>query len=284
MHIESFYHQDTSTWTYVVVDESSQKCAVIDPVLDYDQDAACYSTESADQVIAYVQSQKLTVEYLLETHIHADHISASHYLKQQLGGETGIGSGILTVLKHWVPIFETAQDTAIDGSQFDHIFADGDTFHVGGLNGRVMHTPGHTPACVSYHIGSAVFVGDSLFAPDGGTARVDFPGGSAEQMYESIQKLYALPDDTVMYLCHDYPDTGEEPRKSVTVAEQKKHNKMIKANTSLEEFKKVRQQRDATLAVPRLILPSIQTNMRLGAFGAISAQGTQFIKIPINKL
>src|SRR5690606_24585692 len=284
MHIESFYHQDTSTWTHVVVDQNSLKCAIIDPVLDYDQDAARYSTESVEQVIAFVRSHGLTVEYLLETHIHADHISACHYLKQQLGGQTGIGSGILTVLKHWVPVFETAHDTAIDGSQFDHVFADGATFNIGGLTGRVIHTPGHTPACVSYHIESAVFVVDSLFAPDGGTARVDFPGGCAEQMYQSIQKLYALPDDTVMYLCHDYPKTGEQPQKCFTVAEQKQHNKMIKADTSLAEFKKVRQQRDAILAVPRLILPSIQTNMRLGSFGAVSEQGTQFIKIPIDKL
>jgi len=284
MHIESFYHHDTATWTYVVVDEATRQCAVIDPVLDYDQDAARYSTESVAEVIEYIKHQNLTVQYLLETHIHADHISASHYLKQRLGGQTGIGSGIVKVLKHWVPVFETEQDTAIDGSQFDHLFEDGDTFRIGELNARVMHTPGHTPACASYLIESAVFVGDTLFAPDGGTARVDFPGGSAQQMYESIQRLYTLPDETVMYLCHDYPDEGQQPRHRFTVAEQKHHNKMIQANTTLAEYTKVRQQRDATLAVPRLILPSIQTNMRLGAFGAVSDQGTQFIKIPINKL
>ncbi|MFV0543937.1 MAG: MBL fold metallo-hydrolase [Marinicella pacifica] len=284
MHIESFYHQDTATWTYVVVDIATRQCAVIDPVLDYNQDAARYSTESVAEVIAYIKHQNLTLQYLLETHIHADHISASHYLKQQLGGQTGIGSGIVKVLKHWVPVFETEQDTAMDGSQFDHLFADGDTFRIGELNARVMHTPGHTPACASYLIESAVFVGDTLFAPDGGTARVDFPGGSAEQMYHSIQKLYALPDETMMYLCHDYPDEGQQPRNCFTVGEQKQHNKMIQSATSLAEYTKVRQQRDATLAVPRLILPSIQTNMRLGAFGAVSDQGTQFIKIPINKL
>ncbi|KAA3641059.1 MAG: MBL fold metallo-hydrolase [Proteobacteria bacterium] len=284
MHIESFYHQDSSTWTHVVVDQSTQKCAVIDPVLDYDQDAARYSTESADQVIDYIQNKDLTVAYLLETHIHADHISACHYLKQQLGGKTGIGSGILSVLAHWVPVFESAHDTATDGSQFDHIFGPGDTFNIGQLKAQVIHTPGHTPACVSYHIESAVFVGDTLFSPDGGTARVDFPGGNAEQLYQSIQKLYALPDETVMYLCHDYPAEGQSPCKSFTVAEQKKHNKMIKAETTLAEYTQLRQQRDASLAVPRLILPSIQTNMRLGGFGAVSEQGTQFIKIPINKL
>lgn len=284
MHIESFYHQETATWTYVVVDIATRQCAVIDPVLDYNQDAARYSTESVAEVIAYIKHQNLTLQYLLETHIHADHISASHYLKQQLGGETGIGSGIVKVLKHWVPVFETEQDTAMDGSQFDHLFEDGDTFRIGELNARVMHTPGHTPACASYLIESAVFVGDTLFAPDGGTARVDFPGGSAEQMYKSIQRLYALPDETVMYLCHDYPDEGQQPRHHFTVAEQKYHNKMIQANTTLAEYTKVRQQRDASLAVPRLILPSIQTNMRLGGFGTVSDQGTQFIKIPINKL
>ena len=284
MHIESFYHQDTATWTYVVVDIATRQCAVIDPVLDYNQDAARYSTESVAEVIAYIKHQNLTLQYLLETHIHADHISASHYLKQQLGGETGIGSGIVKVLKHWVPVFETEQDTAMDGSQFDHLFEDGDTFRIGELNARVMHTPGHTPACASYLIESAVFVGDTLFAPDGGTARVDFPGGSAEDMYRSIQKLYALPDETVMYLCHDYPAEGQQPRKSFTVGEQKLHNKMLQADTSLREYTEKRQNRDATLAVPRLLLPSIQTNMRLGSFGAISEQGTQFIKIPINKL
>ncbi len=284
MHVESFYHQDTSTWTYVVVDESTRQCAVIDPVLDYDQDAARYSTESVAEVIDYIKAQNLTVGYLLETHIHADHISATHYLKGKVGGQTGIGSGIVKVLKHWVPVFETAHDTAMDGSQFDCLFEDGDTFQIGELSGRVMHTPGHTPACASYYIEDAVFVGDTLFAPDGGTARVDFPGGSAEQMYESIQKLYALPDETVMYLCHDYPDEGEQPRTSFTVAEQKKHNKMLRDGTSLAEYTEKRQQRDATLSVPKLILPSIQTNMRLGGFGAVSEQGTQFIKIPINKL
>lgn len=284
MHVESFYHQDSSTWSHVVVDENTKKCAIIDPVLDYDQDAARYSTESADQILKYIQDHDLTVEHLLETHIHADHLSASHYLKQHLAAKTGIGSGILKVLNHWVPVFETSQDTATDGSQFDQIFAEGDTFSMGELTGRVIHTPGHTPACVSYHIESAVFVGDTLFAPDGGTARVDFPGGSAEQMYHSIQKLYALPDETVMYLCHDYPAEGQSPRNSFTVAEQKKHNKMIKADTTLAEYTELRQKRDAGLAVPRLILPSIQTNMRLGAFGSVSEQGTQFIKIPINQL
>lgn len=284
MHIESFYHQETATWTYVVVDKSTLKCAVIDPVLDYDQDAARYSLESVNEVVDYIVRQNLTVEHLLETHIHADHISANYYLKQKLGGQIGIGSGILKVLKHWVPFFETSHDTAMDGSQFDHLFADGEIFRIGGLRVRVIHTPGHTPACVSYHIVSAVFVGDTFFAPDGGTARVDFPGGSAEQMYQSIQKLYALPDKTVMYLCHDYPDEGQQPRNSFTIGEQKKHNKMLKAETTLTEYTEKRQKRDATLAVPRLILPSIQTNMRLGGFGAVSDQGTQFIKIPVNKL
>ncbi len=284
MLVKSFFHEDSNTFSYVVIDTTTNACAVIDSVLDYDQDAAHYSTESADQIIAFVKEKALTVQWLLETHIHADHISASSYLQQQLGGRTAIGSGIIDVLHHWVPVFETDDDTALDGSQFDDLFADGERFQIGRLEVKVIHTPGHTPACVSYHIENALFVGDTLFAAPRGTARVDFPGGSAELLYNSIQKLYQLPDNTQVYLCHDYPEAGVEPQYCMTLAEQKQSNAMLSADTSLAEFKKKREQRDKILTVPKLILPSIQTNMRLGRFGAVSEHGTQFIKIPINKL
>jgi glyoxylase-like metal-dependent hydrolase (beta-lactamase superfamily II) len=257
---------------------------VIDSVLNYDQDAAKASTESADEIIAYIKENSLNNQWILETHIHADHISAAHYLQQHIGGRTGIGSGIKNVLTMWVPIFDTGSDTPIDGSQFDQLFNDGDTFKIGSLQVQVMHTPGHTPACASYHIENAVFVGDTLFAPRLGTARVDFPGGSAKDLYQSIQKIYQLPNDTPIYLCHDYPEEGETPNYLTSVAEQKTNNKMLKANTSLAEYIAKREARDKELSVPKLILPSIQSNMRLGDFGEPAENGIRYIRIPLGQL
>ena len=290
MHIEHFFDSATSTFTYVVVDTASNHCAVIDSVLDYDQDAAKASTHNADQVIAYINQNDLSNQWIVETHIHADHISAAHYLKQKIGGKTAIGSGIKNVLSLWVPIFDTGSDTPIDGSQFDQLFEDGETLQIGSLKVTVLHTPGHTPACASYyiedidHIENAVFVGDTLFAPSLGTARVDFPGGSAEQLYYSIQKLYQLPNETQVFLCHDYPNEGDKPTHKTTVGEQKLKNKMIKANTTLAEYSTKRETRDQQLSVPKLILPSIQSNMRLGDFGEPSDNGIVYIKIPLNQL
>ncbi len=284
LYIKTFYDNKTSTFTHVVVDTKTQCCAVIDSVLDYDQDAAKATTESADQVIAYIKDNNLTNQWLLETHIHADHISAAHYLKQHIGGKTGIGSGIKNVLDLWVPIFDTGSDTPIDGSQFDYLFEEGDTFQIGELSAKVFHTPGHTPACASYSVGDAVFVGDTLFAPNLGTARVDFPGGSAKDLYQSIQKIYQLPDKTRIFLCHDYPAAGEQPTAMVTVGEQKANNKMLKAETSLDEYTEKRTARDQQLSVPKLILPSIQSNMRLGDFGEPAENGIRYIRIPIDQL
>jgi glyoxylase-like metal-dependent hydrolase (beta-lactamase superfamily II) len=284
MKVKTFYDKQTATFTHVVIDEATQKCAVIDSVLDYDQDAAKFSTDSVDEVIKYIKDNQLTNEWILETHIHADHITGAFYLKQHIGGKTAIGSGIKKVLEMWVPLFDSSADTPITGDQFDEIFEDGETFTIGNLKAEVFHTPGHTPACSTYHIEDAIFVGDTLFAPNMGTARVDFPGGSAKDLYESIQKMYQLPDETKVYLCHDYPAKGQDPTYVTTVGEQKKHNKMLKKDTTLESFIELREARDKTLSVPKLILPSIQTNMRLGSFGTQSANGIQYIKIPVNVL
>lgn len=284
-HVESFYDNQTSTFTHVVVDESTKQCAVIDSVLDYDQDAAKFSTTNADKVIAYIKGKGLTNQWLLETHIHADHITGAFYLKQHIGGKTAIGTGIKKVLETWVPLFETEGDTPLTGDQFDQLFADGDTFKIGDLNVRVMHTPGHTPACATYVVEDEIaFVGDTIFNPNLGTARCDFPGGSAHDLYQSIQKLYALGDDVVLYLCHDYPKGDDKPLVKISVADQKKMNIMLDGQTPEADYINRREARDKTLAVPKLLLPSIQTNMRLGSFGPKHANGIQYIKIPINVL
>ncbi len=284
MKVKTFYDQQTATFTHVVIDGNSKKCAIIDSVLDYDQDAAKFSTESADEVIQFIKGNGLTNEWILETHIHADHITAAFYLKQHIGGKTAIGMRIKDVLKMWVPLFDQLEETPITGEQFDHLFNDGEFFKIGQLNAEVFHTPGHTPACSTYHIEDAIFVGDTLFAPKMGTARVDFPGGSAKDLYQSIQRMYQLPDDTQVYLCHDYPQEGQKPIAVTTVGEQKTKNKMLKKDTTLEEFVSVREARDKTLAVPKLILPSLQTNMRLGSFGPKAANGIQYLTIPVNVL
>ncbi|WP_395375697.1 MBL fold metallo-hydrolase [Marinicella sp. W31] len=284
MRVKTFFDNQTCTFTHVVVDEATKKCAVIDSVLDYDQDAAKVSTENLDKVIRYIQDQKLTNEWILETHIHADHITGAFYLKKHIGGKTAIGSGIKTVLQVWVPLFDAMRETPVSGEQFDCLFEDGDGFTIGNLSAKVLHTPGHTPACSTYHIEDSVFVGDTLFAPELGTARVDFPGGDAQALFNSIQRIYELPDDTRMYLCHDYPEKGALPISETTIGIQKKSNKMLNQKTTMEEFAVARKARDKTLCTPRLILPSIQTNMRLGDFGAPSANGIQYLKIPLNTL
>jgi len=284
MHIETFHDSATATFTHVVVDEHTKKCAVIDSVLNYDQDAARVSTKSADEVIAYIKNNELTNEWILETHIHADHITASFYLKKHIGGKQAMGTGIKDVLALWVPKFDTSKDTPITGEQFDQLFNDGDTFTIGSLNVTVWHTPGHTPACASYLIEDAIFVGDTMFAPHIGTARCDFPGGSAKDMYKTIQRIYTLPDSTRIFLCHDYPKEGDAPISVITVAEEKENNIQIRTDTTMEEYTQKRETRDKSLSVPKLLYPSIQTNMRLGDFGTKSPNGLQYIKIPINAI
>jgi len=283
MHIEPFYHQPTGTFTYVLTDASTKLCAIIDPVLDFDAAAGRVSTDHADQIIAHIKAHQLKTQWLLETHIHADHLTASHYLQQQLGGHTGISSKFTDILPHWIPLFDTGDDTPMDGSQFDYLWSDQATFQLGELTIKVLHTPGHTPACASFCVGDAVFVGDTLFHPELGTARVDFPGGDANILFSSIQRLYALPDHTQVYLCHDYPE-NRPPVSCVPLADQKTNNVMLNQHTSRQEFIDKRTARDQQLAVPELILPSIQCNMRLGALAQAHENGIQYIRIPINQL
>lgn len=284
MQVNIFHDNSTATFTYVVVDETSKKCGIIDSVLDYDQFSATVSYTNADKIITFVKENQLETEWILETHVHADHITAAHYLKEQLGGKIAMGSGIKNVLEYWVPKFEIAADTPQDGSQYDLLFDEGDTFNIGNLPVKVWHTPGHTPACASYLIENSIFVGDTIFAPHLGTARCDFPGGSAKQLFDTVQRFYTLADDTVVYLGHDYPKAGDEPMAATTIGESKQHNRQIQTETELEEFVSKREARDNSLAVPKLLLPALQANMRNGQFGAPSDQGQQFIKIPVNVL
>ncbi|MEW9799244.1 MBL fold metallo-hydrolase [Alteromonas sp. CYL-A6] len=284
MKIETLYDDQTSTFTYIIVDEDTRTCAVIDSVLDYDQYSGKTATTQADKVIEYITSNNLTNAWILETHVHADHITAAHYLQEKIGGKIGIGKGITKVLDMWVPVFDSAGDTCTDGTQFDALFDEGDTFTIGNLSVSVWHTPGHTPACVSYLIDGHIFVGDTMFAPHLGTARCDFPGGSAEQLYKTIQRFFTLPDDTCVHLGHDYPKEGNAPLSVITIGEAKHNNIQITPSTSLEDYVTKREARDATLAVPKLLLSAIQANLRNGQFGATAGNGMQYVKIPVNAL
>ena len=266
------------------MDESTKKCGIIDSVLDYDQFSGTVSYANADKIITFVKENQLETEWILETHVHADHITAAHYLQEQLGGKIAMGSGIKHVLEYWIPKFEVAADTPQDGSQYDVLFDEGDTFNIGNLPVTVWHTPGHTPACASYLIENSIFVGDTIFAPHLGTARCDFPGGSAKQLFDTVKRFYTLADETIVYLGHDYPKPGDEPMAATTIGESRQHNRQIQTETELEEFVSKREARDNSLAVPKLLLPALQANMRNGQFGAPSDQGQQFIKIPVNVL
>ncbi len=284
MDVQYFFDEDTSTFTYVVTDKASHKCAIIDPVMDFDMYAGQTGTSAIDPVIRYIKDHNLTLEWILETHAHADHLTSACYIQDQLGGKKGIGKHILDVLELWVPKFNTSHDTPLDGSQFEYLFKDGDSFTIGDLKVNVMHTPGHTPACLSYVIEDCAFVGDTLFMPHLGTARADFPGGNAEMLYESIQKLLALPDDTKIYVCHDYPEDGEKPECVATVAAHKENNKMVHLGVSKDEYIQFREARDKTLGVPKLILPSLQVNLRAGDLGDPEDNGIHYIKLPLNQL
>lgn len=284
INIKTFFDTDTATFTHIVSDPSTQKCAIIDSVLDYDQYSGRTKTKSADQVIAYINEQNLSVEWILDTHIHADHITASHYLKEKLGGKIGIGAKIKEVLALWVPIFNTNNDTNLDASQFDHLFEDGEIFKLGNLDVKVIHTPGHTPACSSYLIEDAIFVGDTIFMPDIGTARTDFPGGSAATLYDSAKKILSLQDSTRIFMCHDYPPEGRNLAWITTVKEQKEKNILIHDSISKEEYIALRNKRDEGKAVPKLLLPSIQANLRAGTFGLPEDNNVRYIKIPIDKI
>jgi glyoxylase-like metal-dependent hydrolase (beta-lactamase superfamily II) len=284
INIKTFFDSDTETFTHVASDPSTQKCAIIDSVLDYDQYSGRTKTNSADQAIDYINEAKLSVEWILDTHIHADHITASHYLKEKLGGKIGIGAKIKDVLALWVPIFNTNKDTNLDASQFDHLFEDGEVFKLGNIEVKVLHTPGHTPACSSYLIEDAIFVGDTIFMPDIGTARTDFPGGSAATLYDSVKKILSLPDETRIFMCHDYPPEGRDVAWIATVKEQKEKNVLLHDGISKEDYVTVRNKRDEGKAVPKLLLPSIQANLRAGTFGEPEDNNVRYIKIPVDKI
>jgi glyoxylase-like metal-dependent hydrolase (beta-lactamase superfamily II) len=282
--IRSFFDPATSTITHVVREPGGDHCAIIDPVLDLDPKSGRTATESADAVVAYVRQEKLTVDWILETHAHADHLTAAPYLKETLGGKTAIGAHITDVQKVFAGIFNTGPDFATDGSQFDHLFADGDTFKIGAMAGRVMHTPGHTPACITYVIGDAAFVGDTLFMPDYGTARCDFPGGDAKTLYASIGKVLALPPGTRLFMCHDYMPGGRDVAWETTVADEKANNLHVHDGIEEAAFVKMRTERDKTPDMPVLILPSVQVNMRAGHLPPAEANGVSYLKLPVDAL
>ena len=283
--ITSFFDEATNTISYIVCDPNGSACAIIDSVLDFDFASGRTDTKSADKLINFVKENKLDVQWLLESHVHADHLSAAPYIQMEVGGKIGIGSHITDVQETFGKIFNEGTEFQRDGSQFDKLFVEGDTFHIGQLRGDVLHTPGHTPACMTYVIGDAAFVGDTLFMPDFGTARCDFPGGSSENLFASIQKILTLPDATRIFVGHDYKAPGREHYAwETTVGEQKKKNIHIKSGKSKEDFVKLRDERDAKLAMPKLIVPSLQINMRAGNMPEPDEQGDVFLKVPINKM
>ncbi|OXR50049.1 MBL fold metallo-hydrolase [Pusillimonas sp. T2] len=282
--VKGFFDPATWTVTYVVYEKPGSECAIIDSVLDYDPKSGRTRTHSADQVIAFVKQHNLRVQWILETHAHADHLSAAPYLRKQLGGKIAIGANITQVQGVFKKIFNLEPDFQLDGSQFDALIHEGVPFSIGGLVGEALYVPGHTPACMAYKIGNAVFVGDTLFMPDVGTARCDFPGGDAHALYRSVRKLLSLPPETRMFMCHDYPPEGRDVQFETTVAAQRAHNIHIHDGISEDAFVAMRTQRDATLDMPTLILPSVQVNIRAGHMPPTEDNGVSYLKIPVNML
>ncbi len=283
--VKAFFDNATNTVSYVVREPQGRACAIVDSVLDYDQASGRTDTSSADEIITWIKNEDLQVAWILESHVHADHLSAAPYLQEHLGGQIGIGANITIVQDTFGKIFNEGTAFQRDGSQFEALFKDGDSFHIGQMRADVLHTPGHTPACLTYVIGDAAFVGDTLFMPDFGTARCDFPGGSAEDLYNSIQKILKLPDDTRIFVGHDYKAPGRDAFAwETTVGEQKALNIHIGAGRPMDEFVAMRTERDAGLGMPRLILPSLQTNMRAGHFPEPEDNGQSYFKVPINRL
>jgi glyoxylase-like metal-dependent hydrolase (beta-lactamase superfamily II) len=281
--VKAFFNKDTYTVTYVIADKETNICAIIDSVLDYDQASGRTSTTSADEVISYINENGYTCEWILETHVHADHLSAAPYLKSKIGGKSAIGENVKTVQSTFGPVFNAESDFAKDGSQFDHLFADEEKFNIGNLEGKILHTPGHTPACISYVIDGSCFVGDTMFMPDFGTARCDFPGGDASLLYDSMQRILSLPDDTILYMCHDYGPGGRDYAWVTSVKEQKENNIHLRGK-SRDEYIEARTKRDAELSMPQLILPSVQVNMRAGDMPPVEDNEMTYIKIPIDAL
>jgi len=280
--VTAFFHEATFTCTYVVADPATKTAAVVDSVLDYDPASGRTGTGTAERVVDYVRSRDLTLDWILETHIHADHLSAAPFVARRLGGRTGIGRHIGRVQSTWKAIYNAEPGFRTDGSQFDHLFEDGERFAVGALEAQALHTPGHTPACLSYRIGDAVFVGDTLFMPDFGTARCDFPGGDARTLYRSIRRLLDLAPATRMFVGHDYAPGGRAYAWETSVAEQRRANVHVHDGVDEDAFVAMREARDATLAMPTLLLPSIQVNMRAGVLPPAEDNGTRYLKIPLD--
>jgi glyoxylase-like metal-dependent hydrolase (beta-lactamase superfamily II) len=284
LHIKGFFDDQTSTISYVVHDNIEKKCAVIDSVLDFDYSSGDIDYVNADKIISYVDQNKLNVEWLIETHVHADHLSASPYIQKKLGGKIGISEKISDIQNIFGKTFNAGTEFQRDGSQFDKLFKDNDKYKIGNINCKVINTPGHTPACTAHVIGNSIFVGDTLFMPDLGSARADFPGGDARQLYRSIQKILSYPDETRIFVCHDYPPSSREVKWSTTVGEQKENNVHVKTSILEDEFVKIREARDKTLNMPKLIIPSIQVNMRAGNLPPPEDNGSVYIKVPINSI
>ncbi len=283
--VTGFFDDATNTISYVVQDPQGSACAIIDSVLDFDYASGRTDTKSADAIIAFVKENSLDVQWLLETHVHADHLSAAPYLQAALGGKIGIGDRIQVVQDTFGKVFNEGTEFQRDGSQFDKLFVEGDSFHIGQMRADVLHTPGHTPACLTYVVGDAAFVGDTLFMPDFGTARCDFPGGSSEQLYDSVQKILALPDETRIFVGHDYRAPGRDTYAwETTVGEQKAKNVHVGGDATKDSFVEMRNARDATLAMPKLIIPSLQVNMRAGQMPPADKDGKVFLKVPVNGL
>ncbi len=281
--VTSFFDDDSNTFSYIVKDPDSDACAVFDSVLDLDYAAGRITHQSADRILAHIEQHELRLEWIIETHVHADHLSAAPYLQERGGGKVGIGEHIVMVQEEFGKVFNDGTEFRRDGSQFDQLFSDGDTYHIGNMPAFAIATPGHTPACMVHVVGNAAFVGDTLFMPDGGSARADFPGGDAGELYDSIQKVLALPDDMRLFICHDYGPGGREIASETTVGQQKRENIHTAAGITREQFIELRTTRDATLKMPKLILPSIQVNMRAGDLPA-DHDGNPTIRIPINAL
>ena len=280
--IQNFFDKQTSTLSYVVYCNLTKKCAVIDSVLDFDYSSGSVDYLNADKIISYINKNELELEWLIETHVHADHLSASPYIQKKLGGKIGISEKISDIQDIFGKTFNAGTEFQRDGSQFDKLFNNNDEYQIGKINCKVIHTPGHTPACTAHVIGNSIFVGDTLFMPDLGSARADFPGGDARELYRSIQKILSYPDETELFICHDYPPSTREVTCSTTVGEQKKKNIHVKTSISEDEFVKIRENRDKTLNMPKLIIPSIQVNMRAGNLPPPEDNGNVYIKVPIN--
>lgn len=282
--VESFRDPQTSTFSHVVYDAPGGRAAIVDPVLDYDAASARTGTVLADRLLAFVRRQALTVDWILETHAHADHLSAGGYLRDQLGAKLAIGRGIVSVQERFKQLFNLDRDFAADGSQFDHLFNEGETFAIGGLSGRTLATPGHTDDSLTYVIGDAAFIGDTLFAPDTGTARCDFPGGDAHKLYDSIHKIFALPADTRIFLCHDYPPGDREPTPQTSVAAEETSNVHVRDGVAEADFVRMRTERDASLPEPKLILPALQVNIRGGRLPPPDGNGISYLRLPLNQI